>query len=996
MFLLEYTRFSNEGRLVVKLFDKRTLRVLVLSLTLCCAFSLPLRADEPARADERYAPGYPENEPPFEICPRKAVALQTTAIFDFSDPQTTIDGWFASPGTTLARGSRTLNATSTELDPHFLTPTLQGVPAGLTLVKLRLRRSTWDDGRLYYAEKGREIDEVHSIAFPMTKERGADGGPIPEETPFRDYVVPIESEKPIERLRFDLGNSEGMIELERVELVSVVFEPLRFGPATLAGGVLSVALRNAGADPLTVDVEALGFAEGESVPPTTLEPGRSETFTLRYPQQRAFETLELVATARETGSVVRRRFFAFNESAPASDDDRAVWLKNGALSVRCANDGTGAELFRENRRVGVLWPLLCEEGDGAELIEPRIVDESSAQEAIARASSSTRLALEFANDQPDALGVRYRVVARPLDAPESEGEVVGSLDLRLDDDLLSFIVDCDRPVHAPVVRALGKMKQAVLPGVEFLEEGEHSSSSADLTSDARIRFAPPVLWITQPYAAIVTDRGSFTTHYDNPKARAIFAVPDFLDGDDATARFNVCASRASGTIRIVEPEPLEDAILWVLKRRGLPELPTPPRRGRELEEFILAAFEKSAITTPQGWIYTVFRPEPPQMFAPAYGSDFISTIMGISGVLPKTPRVDPGGSFIHDWRSLFMSQDVEKLRSLLVNRRQATLNEMKEDGSFRYYGRFLRGNQTDYASGYCATKAWELMENWRFTGDSETLDAALKALAFINALKTPRGAQTWEIPLHTPDVCAAAKCVMTNVAAYEATGNEAYLNAARRWAIDGTPFVYLWQAPDLPQYRDYPEAEPAKAEPVMKYATVAVYGATEGNLTLWLGRPVQWCGLDYAYALVMLSRYDKSFDWRRLADGIVSCAELQLHDGPVDASFNGLLPDSVDLATQRKYGGFFNPSSVWILRNMLEGRPYDASVVDVAGRRIVAPFPMRVNEQKDGVIIGAKKGTVYYVMLDGTEFRRIESVGDDEILFRESKTGEKLENDVAL
>ena len=31
------------------------------------------------------------------------------------------------------------------------------------------------------------------------------------------------------------------------------------------------------------------------------------------------------------------------------------------------NDGTGAELFRGNQRVGVLWPLLCEEGDGAEL-----------------------------------------------------------------------------------------------------------------------------------------------------------------------------------------------------------------------------------------------------------------------------------------------------------------------------------------------------------------------------------------------------------------------------------------------------------------------------------------------------------------------------------------------------------------------------------------------------------------------------------------------------
>ena len=106
------------------------------------------------------------------------------------------------------------------------------------------------------------------------------------------------------------------------------------------------------------------------------------------------------------------------------------------------------------------------------------------------------------------------------------------------------------------------------------------------------------------------------------------------------------------------------------------------------------------------------------------------------------------------------------------------------------------------------------------------LAAAVKTLDYAKRFRTPRGAQVWEIPLHTPDMLASAYLVWAYVRGYELTGNEEYLREARKWALTGIPFVYLWS--------DYP---------VMLYATPPVYGATNWQAPFWIGLPVQWVGL---------------------------------------------------------------------------------------------------------------------------------------------------------
>jgi len=91
----------------------------------------------------------------------------------------------------------------------------------------------------------------------------------------------------------------------------------------------------------------------------------------------------------------------------------------------------------------------------------------------------------------------------------------------------------------------------------------------------------------------------------------------------------------------------------------------------------------------------------------------------------------------------------------------------------------------------------------------------------------PRGAQTWEVPLHTPDILASAHLVRCYLYAYQLTGDADLLEQARYWAWTGVPFVYLEQ--------------PVPGD-VGLYATIPVFGATQW-VASWLGKPVQWCGL---------------------------------------------------------------------------------------------------------------------------------------------------------
>jgi hypothetical protein len=219
----------------------------------------------------------------------------------------------------------------------------------------------------------------------------------------------------------------------------------------------------------------------------------------------------------------------------------------------------------------------------------------------------------------------------------------------------------------------------------------------------------------------------------------------------------------------------------------------------------------------------------------------------------------------------------------------------------------------------------------------------------------PRGAQTWELSLHTPDILASAYLVHAYVRGYELTQKKEYLDEARRWALSGIPFVYLWSR-----------------HPVMLYATTPVFGATGYRAPNWMGLPVQWCGGVYAYALALLAPHDKTLDWAHLARGILLSAEQQQYpDGP----FLGTLPDSFVLSAQRRQGPNINPCALISLRLILDGQLDSLALATDGKHRVLSPFPLELRDGK--AHIKARKGVTYQILIDGHRIRDIQSEGTD-------------------
>ena len=159
----------------------------------------------------------------------------------------------------------------------------------------------------------------------------------------------------------------------------------------------------------------------------------------------------------------------------------------------------------------------------------------------------------------------------------------------------------------------------------------------------------------------------------------------------------------------------------------------------------------------------------------------------------------------------------------------------------------------------------------------------------------PRGAQTWEVPLHTPDILASAHMVRAWTLGHELTGDVAFLEEAREWAWTGVPFVYL--------------VSPVPG-PVGAYGTVPVLGATQFIAPVWLGLPVQWCGLVYGDAIRRLARHDPGGPWLRLADGIAR-AGVEHTEASEKPRHEGLLPDSFDLRAQAPNPVPINPATLF-------------------------------------------------------------------------------------
>jgi hypothetical protein len=123
---------------------------------------------------------------------------------------------------------------------------------------------------------------------------------------------------------------------------------------------------------------------------------------------------------------------------------------------------------------------------------------------------------------------------------------------------------------------------------------------------------------------------------------------------------------------------------------------------------------------------------------------------------------------------------------------------------------------------------------------------------------------------------------------------------------------------------------------------------------------VQWCGLNYAEALLRLSQYDDALDWRKIAEGIVASAERQEYP---TGKFAGLVPDSFNIEAQQRNPLNINPCALHKVRWQLDGRHVDVYVKDVDGKRIVAPFPILIDE--NGKLDFDSQDRDFQILVDG-------------------------------
>jgi hypothetical protein len=496
----------------------------------------------------------------------------------------------------------------------------------------------------------------------------------------------------------------------------------------------------------------------------------------------------------------------------------------------------------------------------------------------------------------------------------------------------------------PGLGTFGERKtQAILPGVEYLDD-EPSSSEADvrgrgadrrLVNDVKLCFPMMALCQGGRYVAVSWTRA------DHPAA--VFDSPDrvFRSGAHLLALWypgvgpgreeNAFAPHDSFTVPAGAPlafsftlfagagETIVPAVQHWLRLQPLPPPPEFPGGLAAAKRLLAHGWVDSASYNEGRWRHAVWG----KSFGPQPAADavaFMQWLTGQTGDAALDARLRQASEkglreAAGNWAAAVSHVPLEPLAALVLGDIQGhlakraievrqRLQAFPADRIVRYHRRegapdYASTHVADHANGLAAVALSSLVDYAAWTGDADATRAILAILdrqTELYANGVPRGAQTWEMPLHTPDILASGRLVHIYTLAYLISGEPRYLEQARYWAWTGIPFIYL---------------DPPVDAPVGLYATTAVLGATNWQAPYWIGQPVQWCGLVYRSALLELARVDpdNAATWTRVATGITRSG-LQMSFPAEDTERQGLLPDFYHLREQRSDGPAINPGTV--------------------------------------------------------------------------------------
>ncbi|MBC7352506.1 MAG: hypothetical protein H5U08_09125, partial [Thermogutta sp.] len=523
----------------------------------------------------------------------------------------------------------------------------------------------------------------------------------------------------------------------------------------------------------------------------------------------------------------------------------------------------------------------------------------------------------------------------------------------------------DRPVDIlawglPMVY-IHERDEAIFPGLEWLVDDELSSDSLDIAEDHpdRVRYVVHPYMITIPAVGIHGPHGTMGLIWENrpigdrlPPAFA-FASPDRFNHQRShlmelflppVPDYTPMNSRvAEKPYRLEGGEKLSlSAALWidgqasdalavitdyVKNLRIAPAHPLPHSSLPGEIEFSTRAYLESLWDpeTRQWWTTKGNALLSHQALPPDFAADLVLGAMLTSDPglkrrcedrvkevcqrLKLPPRLDAlrvGGRADRVWAN--------------ASRAAALLASRREDGSWRFdadrpgSGPFVGmdyrelGPNDALEVGTCAHNAYEILAFARITGDRRLYEEMVKTLELMEKFRVPRAAQVWEVPVHTPDILAAADAVDAYIEAYRVSGEKRWLQDAVLWARRGLPFVYFWSDPQ---------------KPFLQGASIPVFGATwyRGS---WFGRPVQWNGLRYANALLKLAEYDQSLPWREVATILIHSA---IHQQDQEGENVALWPDNISAITGEKCPWVFAPRQIIGCITKLIGRDEEPRTV---------------------------------------------------------------------
>lgn len=486
---------------------------------------------------------------------------------------------------------------------------------------------------------------------------------------------------------------------------------------------------------------------------------------------------------------------------------------------------------------------------------------------------------------------------------------------------------------------------ALFPGLEFLEKNEPSSSTDAFATHLALRLVPDPYFITIPFMAIETPHALVATLWDQKQKwdgkhhtlSALFASPNFLDtrenhrmqlfipsdtnylppnaisatqpytlkkGKELAFSYDILFSHKHDIIDVIDA--------WIADVPG--SFPEPEEWPRSVSNEI--------VLSRHAFLHTTFKEEKLQHYNMIGGyytnAPDIALLLQIDSLLTgdsasrkraeliySNTLANAGASSFNRGIGHIAQADVPYFHGYLDDvwpeyRDLATriMDTMGEDGGWSYYPMphtKMLGKPNTRTLG---VSAWWTAVLWKWalmSADPRAMKVGRKALEHLDSYRVPRGASGWEVPIAAPDILACIYTIQAFTYAYECTGEEHYRQRAIYWARVCLPFIYLWGDND---------------KPGMLYASLACYGTTFFTHS-WLGVPVQWEGLVYADALLRLAKYDDSYPWKSITEGIlVSALYQQVDESDNKPELTGTYPDSWGNRFSEKRPAFLSPEGI--------------------------------------------------------------------------------------